>query len=255
MIVWLIDQGLPCGAWTRKSKPRDTPPRLAGWPAHAISRREVEQGRAMSDLRMNSVFGAVLASVLGVMAVGVAADAIIEPHYPEKAAFLPEVEVDTGGGGPAAPAGPPDFGTLFADPTALAELVARGERVRAQCVSCHTFDAGGAEGIGPNLHDAFGRVPGSHPGYSFSEAMTGHGGIWDYLQLNDFLTSPARDTPGTKMAFAGIRNEQDRVAIIAYMRSISPNAVPLPAPLPVAAPAEGEAEPAEGEAAPAATPG
>lgn len=195
----------------------------------------------MSDLRMNSIFGAVLASVLGVMAVGVAADSIVESHYPETAAFLPEVELEPVAAGPAAPAGPPDFGTLFADPTVLAELVARGERVRAQCVSCHTFEPGGAEGIGPNLYDVFGRVPGAHPGYSFSDAMRNRGGIWDDVQLNDFLLSPARDVPGTKMAFAGIRNDQDRVAMIAYLRSISPNDVPLPAPLPAAAPAEGEA--------------
>lgn len=209
----------------------------------------------MSDLRMNSVFGAILASVLGAMGVGVAADMIVHPNYPEEAGYLPEVAAESGGG-PAAPTGPPDFGRLFADPAQLAELVARGERVHAQCVACHTFEAGGAEGIGPNLHDAFGRVPGQHAGYSFSEAMAGHGGVWDYLTLNDFLRSPSGAVRGTKMAFAGLRNDQDRVAIIAYLRSLSPNNVALPAPLPEAAPAEA---PAEGEAAPegaaAPTPG
>jgi cytochrome c len=199
----------------------------------------------MSDLRNNSIIGAVLASVLGVMGVGVLAESVIHPNYPETPGYLPEVVLDTGG--PAAPSGPPDFGLLFADATGLAELVTRGERVHAQCVSCHTFDAGGANGIGPNLHDAFGRAVGSHAGYAYSEAMAAHGGSWDYLALNDFLTSPASNIRGTKMAFAGIRNEQDRVALIAYLRSISPNNVPLPAPLPVAAPAE--APPAEGEAA------
>jgi cytochrome c len=84
--------------------------------------------------------------------------------------------------------------------------------------------------------------------------MRAHGGSWDYLALNDFLRSPASNVRGTKMAFAGLRNDQDRVAMIAYLRSISPNSVPLPAPLPEAAPAseEGDAAPAEG--APA-TPG
>lgn len=207
----------------------------------------------MSDLRMNSVFGVVLASVLGVMAVGVAADAVIHPNYPEKAGYLPEVETGPGPGGGGAPAGPPDFGVLFADPAGLAELVGRGERVVAQCRACHTFEAGGANGIGPNLHDAFGRAVASHAGFAYSEPMAAHGGNWDYIALNDFLRSPAQNIRGTKMAFAGLRNDQDRVAMIAYLRSISPNNVPLPAPLPVAAPAE--AAPAEGaapaEAAPA----
>ncbi|GAM98403.1 membrane c-type cytochrome cy [alpha proteobacterium U9-1i] len=210
----------------------------------------------MSDLRANSIIGAVIGSVLGVMGIGVLADSVFAPHYPEKAGFLPVVEEVSAGGGPAAPAGPPDFGTFFADPAALAELVARGEREIAACRSCHTFDAGGANGTGPNLHDAFGRAVASHAGFTYSDGMAAHGGAWDYLALNDFLLSPARAVPGTRMAYAGIRRDEARVAVIAYLRSISPNNVPLPAPLPVAAPvAEGEAAatPAAAEgAAPAA---
>ncbi len=201
----------------------------------------------MSDLRFNSIAGAVLASVLGVMGVGVAADSIIHPNYPETAGYLPEVQLEAAGGGSATPAGPPDFGRLFADEGQLAELVARGERVMAQCRSCHTFEAGGADGIGPNLHDAFGRAVASHAGFDFSDAMEAHGGIWDYLALDEFLRSPAQAVRGTKMAFAGLRNEQERVAMIAYLRSISPNNVPLPAPLPEPEP-EAEAAPAEGAA-------
>jgi cytochrome c len=80
--------------------------------------------------------------------------------------------------------------------------------------------------------------------------MKAHGGHWDYLALNTFLTSPATTVRGTKMGFAGLHNTEDRVAAIAYLRSISPNNVPLPAPLPEA-PAAGAA-PAAGGAAPAA---
>jgi len=203
----------------------------------------------MSDLRFNSIAGAVLASVLGVMGVGVAADQLVRSNYPEKAGFLPEVTLETGGG-PAAPSGPPDFGRLFADEAQLTALIARGERVVAQCRSCHTFEAGGANGIGPNLYDVFGRAVASHGGYEYSEAMQGHGGAWDYLALNEFLRSPASTVRGTKMAFAGLRNDEERVAMIAYLRSISPNNVALPAPLPEAVPAEGGAVPPEGEAAP-----
>jgi len=190
----------------------------------------------MSDLKMNSVLGAGLAAVLGVMLVGVGAETLVPSNYPHEAAYLPEVVIE----GPTTegPSGPPDFGRLFADAAGLQELITRGERVHAQCVSCHTFEAGAANGIGPNLHDVFGRAVASHGGYTYSEAMAGHGGSWDYLALNDFLTSPASNIRGTKMAFAGLRNEQDRVAIIAYLRSISPNNVALPAPLPEAAPAE-----------------
>lgn len=198
----------------------------------------------MSDLRNNSIIGAVLASVLGVMGVGVLAETVVHPNYPETPGYLPEVVIETGGGAAEAPSGPPDFGRLFADPAVLTEAVARGERVVAQCRSCHTFEAGGANGIGPNLYDVFGRGIGSHGGYEYSPAMAGHGGAWDYLALNEFLLSPGGYVRGTKMAFAGLRNEQDRVGMIAYLRSISPNSVALPAPFPEVAPAGEAAAPA-----------
>jgi cytochrome c len=202
----------------------------------------------MSDLRLNSIFGAVLGTVLGALVIGIGADAVVEPNYPEKAGFLPTVAEGAPSGGAAeAPAGPPDFGRLFADATQLQELIARGERVSAQCASCHTFAAGEPNRIGPNLHGAFGANAGAATSFEYSEGMRAHG-PWDYLSLNEFLTSPARAVPGTKMAFAGLRNETDRVAMIAYLRSLSPNSVPLPAPLP-------EAAPAEDAAASPATPG
>lgn len=211
-----------------------------------------DQVRTMSDLRLNSIMGAVLGSVLGALVIGIGADAVIEPDYPEKAGFLPEVSAEaTSGGAAEAPAGPPDFGRLFSDPAQLSELVTRGERVSAQCASCHTFGAGEPNRLGPNLHNVFGSNAGSAAGFEYSEGMRAHG-PWDYLSLNEFLTSPARVVPGTKMAFAGLRNETDRVAMIAYLRSLSPNSVPLPAPLPEAAQVE---EPAEDASASPAAPG
>lgn len=189
------------------------------------------------DLRTNSILGAVLGSVLGVMAIGIFASNLVQPNYPEKAGYLPEVAAEDTGGGPAAPAGPPDFGRLFADQAQLATLVTHGQQVTAVCGACHDFTAGGPNRTGPDLHDVFGRHSASHAGFSYSDAMKAHNVTWDYLTLNTFLTSPGTAVPGTKMAFAGIHNENDRVAAIAYLRSISPNNVALPAPLPEAAPA------------------
>lgn len=197
----------------------------------------------MSDLKFNSMAGAVLASVLGVMVVGIGAEAIVAPNYPEQAGYLPDV-AETPSGGPAAPAGPPDFGRLFADPALLAELVGRGERTVAACKTCHNFDSGGPNGTGPNLHDLFGRQVASHAGFEYTQALAARGGVWDDLTLNEFLRSPGQSVPGTRMSLS-LRRDQDRIAVIAYLRSISPNSLPLPAPLPeivAEAPAEAPAQ-------------
>ena len=205
----------------------------------------------MSDLRSNSILGAGLATVLGVLALGIFANGAVHPNYPEHPGYLPEVAAEAGSGGPAAPAGPPDFGSIFADQTQLASLVTHGQQVTAVCGTCHDFAAGGPNRTGPNLHDVFGRRAASHPGFDFSDAMKGQAVTWDYLTLNTFLTAPGTAVPGTRMAFAGIHNDNDRVAAIAYLRSISPNNVPLPAPLPEAAPADTAAATTTATTAPA----
>lgn len=193
----------------------------------------------------NSIAGAVLASVLGVMGLGIAAESLFHPNYPEKSGFTPDIsafQTAGSGSGPAAPSGPPDFGTLFKDPAQLADLVTHGATLVGQCKSCHTFEDGEPNRIGPNLHDVFGRPSATHPGFEYSDGMKGHNVTWSYLTLNDFLHSPGTAVRGTKMTFAGLSRADDRVAVIAYLRSISPHQEPLPDPLPApAAPAAGDA--------------
>lgn len=125
----------------------------------------------------------------------------------------------------AAPAPVADLGTLLAaaDPNA-------GKAKLQLCQSCHDFNRGGPNRIGPNLWGVVGRAVASHPGFAYSPAMKGHGGSWGYAQLFDFLGSPARDMPGTKMSFAGLRRPEDRAAVIRYLATLDDGAPPLPKP-------------------------
>jgi cytochrome c len=145
--------------------------------------------------------------------------------------------VATTAAGPALPVA--DLGTLLAaaDP-------ARGERTAQVCAACHSFDQGGPNRVGPNLWGVVGRPVGSHAGFAYSAAVKGHGGAWTYEELDRYLTSPARDIPGNKMAFSGLRNPRDRANLLAYLASLSPAAPPFPAPQPI---------PAEVATAPGAT--
>ena len=107
---------------------------------------------------------------------------------------------------------------------------AAGEKASKRCATCHTFNDGGANRIGPNLWDIVGKDKGSVGGFDYSDALEAMGGAWSYDDLNAFLAKPKEYLPGTKMNFVGIKSVEDRAAIIAYMRQQSSSPPPLPAP-------------------------
>lgn len=207
----------------------------------------------------NMAAGAILATGLGILGLQTAAGAMFARDT--SAVGLPIEVPEEAAGGAAADAGPelmPDWGTLFADPAQLAALVAKGDEEHKVCMSCHNVGAGEANKTGPLLYGVFGRTAGTHPGFTYSEAMRAYGKPWDYDGMYNFLKSPKGYIDGTSMSFAGIRSQEDRIALVAYLRSIGGTGVPIPAPDPTrnpaaaaAAPADGAAAPADGAAAPA----
>jgi cytochrome c len=117
----------------------------------------------------------------------------------------------------------------------LAELlrnanVARGQAdtLKNACIACHTFNEGGKAGVGPNLYNVVGGPRAHMAGFDYSAGLKAKTGDWTYESLNEWLTKPAAYVPGTKMLLAGVPSAQDRADIIAYLRSLSPNPIPLP---------------------------
>ena len=118
----------------------------------------------------------------------------------------------------------------FADRVAEADP-ARGETLAAtSCGACHNFGEGEPATVGPNLFDIVGRPVGDAEGFAYSpalQAINGRGTIWTYDALDAFLGNPALAIPGTRMGFSGIRNVDDRAAIVAYLRQLSTDPFPL----------------------------
>jgi len=119
---------------------------------------------------------------------------------------------------PADAPGGGDAAVEAAAPT-IEPTAAMGEQVFRRCVACHTIDAGGGNGIGPNLHGIVDRPVASHAGFSYSGAMKAKGGTWDAAALDAFLAEPMKALPGTRMAFAGVIDPADRRALILYMET------------------------------------
>lgn len=94
---------------------------------------------------------------------------------------------------------------------------AAGRRVFAQCRSCHVIDAAGAHRVGPNLHGVFGRHVGAAEGFTYSEALQSADFAWTAEQLDHWLENPQTFLPGNRMAFAGLRDANERRDVIAYV--------------------------------------
>jgi cytochrome c len=208
------------------------------------------------NLQFNMIAGATLAAFLGVLGLRTAGDELYASHYPKEPGYAIDIPEAPAGGEAAAAPKPIDWGVVLADAAALPALIAKGETLHKACVTCHSFDAGGANGTGPALYNVVNRVSGTYPGFAYSDAMKAHAKPWTYDELAAFIAAPASYIRGTKMSFAGYRRQEDQIAIVAYLRQQAPSPAALPAPLPPeAAPAEAApADPADsavpGEGAP-----
>jgi cytochrome c len=214
----------------------------------------------MDSFEWNKIAGAVLGTALFVMVVRIAGEAIYDVEKPAKPGYAVEgVVEDHGTAGPAKPAEEPipDFAAVIP-----AANVAAGEQIATRCVQCHTWNKGGPNKIGPNLFGIIGRARAGHAGFAYSPAMQKKGGAWSYEDLFRYIHQPAKFIPGNKMAFAGVPKPQDRINLIAFMRTWADSPAPLPPPKPAepapaapAAPAPaGTPASAPGTPAPAATP-
>jgi cytochrome c len=99
---------------------------------------------------------------------------------------------------------------------------AKGQKVFNQCKICHT-NVAGKNGIGPSLFGVIGRKAGTAPGFKYSAAMTkaGEGGlVWGDKTLDNYLKDPRAAVPGNKMTFAGLKKEDDRENVIAYLETL-----------------------------------
>ncbi|WP_225772931.1 cytochrome c family protein [Inquilinus sp. Marseille-Q2685] len=94
---------------------------------------------------------------------------------------------------------------------------AKGKQVFAKCQACHSMDAG-TNKLGPSLHGVVGRTSGTLEGFKYSDAMKNAHLTWDDATLDKYLANPKTLVPGTKMVFPGLPKEEDRLAVIAYLK-------------------------------------
>jgi cytochrome c len=105
---------------------------------------------------------------------------------------------------------------------AAAQDAEAGRRVYNQCRACHTIDAGGRNGVGPNLHGVVGRKAGAIDGFRYSASLKekAEGGLaWSEETLRAYIANPKAVIPAGSMSYPGLKNEQQLNDLIAFLKA------------------------------------
>ncbi|RDI57839.1 c-type cytochrome [Microvirga subterranea] len=102
--------------------------------------------------------------------------------------------------------------------SAQAQDAAAGEKVFAQCRACHQIGENAKNAVGPVLNGLFGRHSGSVEGYNYSDANKNSGITWDEATFREYIKDPRKKIPGTKMIYAGLKDEKRIDDLVAYLK-------------------------------------
>jgi cytochrome c len=106
----------------------------------------------------------------------------------------------------------------FSPMAAHAQDAAAGEKTFAQCRACHQIGPTAKNAVGPVLNGLFGRKAGTVEGYNYSPANKNSGLTWDEATFTEYIKDPKAKVPGTKMVYAGLKDEKRIADLIAYLK-------------------------------------
>lgn len=192
-------------------------------------------------MEVNKIIAAVLVAGIVFFLTGTIGTVLVHEEPLKQAAIKIQIpEAASPSGQPAAPQVAPIAPLLAkADPAA-----GEADTKKLGCTACHTFNDGGKAGVGPNLYNVVGGPHAHMQGFDYSTTLKSKTGPWTFDELNEWLRQPSAYAPGTRMSFAGIKNDQERADVVDYLRTLSPNPEALPSPTEAPPTASKEAAPA-----------
>ena len=175
---------------------------------------------------MNKIIVSIVLAVMLVFGINKITDMIYYVEKPEKSAYQVDAVINvtnttsTETSTESSESG--NIMALFASTSS-----AEGAKVFKKCAACHSISQGGGNKIGPALWGVIGRKAGSVSDYKYSKAMAAYSKPWSFEEMNGFLLKPKDWIKGTKMSFAGLKNANERAAVILYMNENGDNPLPL----------------------------
>ena len=173
---------------------------------------------------MNKIIVSIVLTLILILGINKLTDVIYFVEKPEKSAYQ-VVNTTTETGTTTTKTGSTNSGNIMA--LFASTSAAEGIKVFKKCAACHSIAQNGGNKIGPALWGIIGRNAGSVSDYKYSTAMVAHGKHWTFDEMNSFLIKPKEWIKGTKMSFAGLKNANERAAVILYMNENSDNPLPL----------------------------
>ena len=175
---------------------------------------------------MNKIIVSIVLTIILVLGINKITDVIFYVEKPEKSAYqvasITTVVSTTAAETNSENSESASIIALFASTSS-----ADGAKIFKKCAACHSIAQDGGNKIGPALWNVLGRQAGSVSNYKYSKAMTAHGKVWSFEEMNGFLIKPKDWIKGTKMSFAGLKNAKDRAAVILYMNENTDSPLPL----------------------------
>jgi len=167
----------------------------------------------MNTMTLTKVTAAICGSFLVLLLGKWVAEALYHVEGHGEAAYV--IETESGDD-----AGHEEVAEVSFDDMLAEADIGKGAKVYKKCAACHKIEDG-VNAVGPSLYGIVGRAVASVSSFGgYSAPMKGKGGDWSPEALDTFLIKPSDDIPGTKMSFAGLKKQGDRVNLIAYLDSL-----------------------------------
>lgn len=171
---------------------------------------------------LKNIIGSIVFTVAALALINFIGDAMVNPanapHAPSP------VQADVQAPVKAEPVAEPVVeaaAPVIAAANNVAGDVAAGKKTfRRKCLGCHTMGKGDPNRTGPNLWGIVGKETGIAEGYRYSKPMRALGGVWGAKELMGFIAGPRTYLPDSKMTFAGIKKEKDRINVVAYLATL-----------------------------------